>query len=50
VRTSALVSLVIDSIAVPLAHRHDKHHHLLIPHLVDQPEASSAKLDLVAVG
>ena len=48
--TSALVSLVISSIAVPLAHRQDKHQHLLIPHLIDQTESGGTELDLVAVG
>jgi len=34
-RASARVGLPVDSIALPLAHRHNQHQHLPIPHLVD---------------
>jgi hypothetical protein len=50
VGTSALVSLVISSIAVSLAYRQDQHQHLLISHLIDQAESGGTELDLVAVG
>ena len=42
--------MLVDNIALPLAHRHDKHQHLVIPHFVDQTETSGAELDLVAIG
>ena len=47
---SALVSLAVDSSALPLAHRHNQHQYLAIPHLVDQAKSCGTELDLVAVG
>jgi hypothetical protein len=46
---SALISVVISSIAVSLAHRQDQHQHLLISHLINQAESGGTELDLVAV-
>jgi hypothetical protein len=43
---SALISLSVDSIALPLAHRHDQHQQLAIPHVVDQTETSGEEFDL----
>lgn len=45
----ALVGLEVDSIAPPLAHRHNQHQHLAITHLVDEAKSSSAKFDFVAM-
>jgi hypothetical protein len=28
--------MLVDNIALPLAHRHDKHEELMVTHLVDQ--------------
>ena len=48
-RASPLGSLSVASIALPLAHRHDKAQRLrVIPHLVHQAEARGAELDLGA--
>jgi hypothetical protein len=49
VRTSALFSLANHSIAVPLAHRHVQHQHLLIANLINKVESCSMELDLVAI-
>ncbi len=38
------------SIAFSLAYRQDQHQHLMISHLIDQPESGGTELDLVAVG
>jgi hypothetical protein len=46
---SALIGLLVDSNALPLAYCHNKHQHLAIPHFVDQAETSGAELDLVAM-
>ena len=45
----ALGSLSVASIALPLAHRHDQHQQLTIPHLVNEAEPGGPQLDLVAV-
>ena len=47
---SALVSLAVDSIALPLAYCHNKDRHLcVIPHLDHQAETRGAELDLVPI-
>jgi len=48
--SSALVSVVIGSIAVSLAYRQNKHQHLVISHLKNQAESGGTELDFVAVG
>jgi hypothetical protein len=40
---------VVDSIALPLAHRHDKDEELMVTHLADQTVPGGPQLDLVAV-
>jgi len=44
-----LLSLAIDSIALPLAHRHNQHQQLVFTHLVDEAKSSSVKFDFAAM-
>jgi hypothetical protein len=46
---SALISLAINGMPLPFAHRHNQHQHLAIAHLIDQAKPSGAQLDLVAI-
>jgi len=47
---SALVGLAIDSMAIPVAHCHDKDQNVMMSHIVDEAEPGCSQLYVVVVG